>query len=172
MDLNKHFQFHGSNILKRLVLCFPFDFDQNILLLLKLLLHILNNLFHESLDLCFSSLKEQGLELVDLSDEERRQLAVSSVTRAAEEYGNTIMQSSSRNAYLIRRLSRITDRTMWALAEQLKKGEFKPAAFEVSFSAADNLKAMRIPISRDEALYLKGRIDRLDLCEDESHVYS
>ena len=131
----------------------------------------MGNLFHESLDLCFSSLKEQGLELVDLSDEERRQLAVSSVTRAAEEYGNTIMQSSSRNAYLIRRLSRITDRTMWALAEQLKKGEFKPAAFEVSFSAADNLKAMRIPISRDEALYLKGRIDRLDLCEEESHVY-
>ncbi len=131
----------------------------------------MGNLFHESLDLCFSSMKEQGLELTALSDEERRQLAQTCVTRAAEEYGNTILQSSSRNAYLIRRLSRITDRTMWALAEQLKKGDFKPAAFEVSFSAADNLKAMRIPLSRDEFLYLKGRIDRLDLCEEEKQVY-
>ena len=60
---------------------------------------------------------------------------------------------------------------MWALGQQLKKGEFKPAAFEVSFSAADNLNAMKIALSQDEALYLKGRIDRLDLCEDETHVY-
>lgn len=131
----------------------------------------MGNLFHDSLERCFASLKEQGLELTALSDQERKQLTLDCVKQAAESYGNTIMQSSSRNAYLIRRLSRITDRTMWALAGQLKKGDFRPAAFELSFSAADHLKAMRIPLSREEALYLKGRIDRLDLCEDENSVY-
>ena len=87
------------------------------------------------------------------------------------QYGNTIMESSARNAYLARRVERITDRTIWALAEQVKKGDFVPAGFEVSFSAIDDLKAMRIRLSEDEKLQLKGRIDRLDLCEDEEHIY-
>ena len=30
---------------------------------------------------------------------------------------------------------------------------------------------MKIRLSEDEELLLKGRIDRLDLCEDEKHVY-
>lgn len=131
----------------------------------------MGNLFHQSLDLCFEELQKQGLGLAGLSEEKRGELVSSCVTSVAEDYGNTILHSSSRNAYLIRRLSQITDRTMWALGEQLKKGDFKPVGFEVSFSAADNLNAMNIALSEDEALYLQGRIDRLDLCEDETHVY-
>lgn len=131
----------------------------------------MGNLFHESLDLCFEELQKQGIGLAGLSEEKRKELVSSCVSAVAEDYGNTILHSSSRNAYLIRRLSRITDRTMWALGEQLKKGEFKPVGFEVSFSAADNLESMKIALSEDEALYLQGRIDRLDLCEDETHVY-
>ena len=60
---------------------------------------------------------------------------------------------------------------MWALAEQLKKGDFVPVGFEVSFSAVDNLEAMKIRLSEEEELHLRGRIDRLDLCQDEQHVY-
>ncbi len=131
----------------------------------------MGNLFHQSLDFCFESLRQQGRSLASLSMEERQKLVQENVERAAEDYGNTILHSSSRNAYLIRRLFRITERTVWALGEQLKKGDFKPVGFEVSFSAADNLNAMKIALSEDEALHLKGRIDRLDLCEDETHVY-
>ena len=57
------------------------------------------------------------------------------------------------------------------MAEQVKKGDFEPTGFEVSFSAIDNLKAMRIGLSEDEELQLRGRIDRMDLCRDEDHVY-
>ncbi len=131
----------------------------------------MGNLFHQSLDFCFEALGKQGLSLASLSEDQRRELVTASVKKAAEDYGNTILQSSSRNAYLVRRISRITDRTMWALGEQLKKGEFYPAGFEVSFSAADQLNAMKIALSEDEALHLKGRIDRLDLSEDETHIY-
>ena len=82
-----------------------------------------------------------------------------------------MLKSSARNAYLAERIERITDRTVWALTEQMKKGDFIPAAFEVSFSSIDDLRAMKITLSEDEALHLAGRIDRLDLCEDETHVY-
>lgn len=131
----------------------------------------IGNLFHDSIDLCFKKMKENGGDWKLLGEEERKALVHAAVTEVTEEYGNTILKSSARNAYLARKVEKITDRTIWALAEQLKKGDFTPVGFEVAFSASDNLKAMKISLSDDEALHLKGRIDRLDLCEDEEHVY-
>ena len=131
----------------------------------------MGNLFHQSIDRCFAVMKERGQDWRGLTEEGRKQLVKECVARVTEEYGNTIMASSARNAYLAGRVERITDRTIWALAEQVKKGDFEPTGFEVSFSAIDNLKAMRISLSEDEDLQLRGRIDRLDLCEDEQHVY-
>lgn len=43
------------------------------------------------------------------------------VDQVTAQYGNTIMSSSARNTYLAKRVERITDRTIWALAEQVKK---------------------------------------------------
>ena len=131
----------------------------------------IGNLFHDSIDLCFKRMKEQGGDWKTIGEEERKALVHGVVTEVTEEYGNTILKSSARNAWLARKVEKITDRTIWALAEQLKKGDFTPVGFEVSFSAADNLKAMKIRLSEAEALHLKGRIDRMDLCEDEEHIY-
>ena len=131
----------------------------------------MGNLFHQSIDRCFACMKDRGQDWRDLTEEGRKSLVKECVTQVTEEYGNTIMSSSARNAYLAGRVERITDRTIWALAEQVKKGDFEPVGFEVSFSAIDNLKAMRIGLSEDEELQLRGRIDRMDLCRDEDHVY-
>ena len=81
------------------------------------------------------------------------------------------MMSSARYTYLAGRVERMTDRTIWALAEQVKRGDFEPAGFEVSFSAVDNLRAMRIALSDQEELQLRGRIDREDVCEDGDKLY-
>lgn len=131
----------------------------------------MGNLFHGAIDLCFRQLKEQGKSAAGISDAERRELVRACVSQVTEEYGNTILKSSARNKYLAGRIERMTERTLWALGEQLKKGDFYPAGFEVSFSAIDNLKAMKIRLSEEEELHLRGRIDRLDLCQDETHVY-
>ena len=131
----------------------------------------LGNLFHNSIDRCFKTLEEQQKSFRDISVEERKQLVKTCVEAVTGEYGNTILQSSARNAYLAARVEKITDRTIWALSEQLKKGDFEPAGFEVSFSSIDNLTAMKIALSNDESLHLKGRIDRLDTCVDDGHVY-
>lgn len=131
----------------------------------------MGNLFHNSIDLCFKELAQRGQAAVTLTEEERKALVKSCVSQVTEEYGNTILLSSARNKYLAGKVERITDRTMWALVEQLKKGDFTPAGFEVSFSSIDDLKAMKISLSEEEAIHLKGRIDRVDLYEDQEHVY-
>lgn len=131
----------------------------------------IGNLFHDSIDLYFRRMKEEGRDFASLKEEERKALVHECVEKVTEDYGNTILKSSARNAYLAGKVERITDRTVWALTEQLKKGDFTPVGFEVSFSAEDNLKAMKIPLGDEEALHLRGRIDRLDLCADEEKLY-
>ena len=131
----------------------------------------MGNLFHSSIDLCFQELQEQGKKLTELTEAERAALVGNCVRQVTEHYGSTIFQSTARNQYLVRRVEKMTERTIWALAEQLKKGDFEPAGFEVAFSAVDNLSAMKIRLSEEEQLHLRGRIDRLDLCEDQEHVY-
>ena len=95
----------------------------------------------------------------------------SCVEQVTKEYGNQILGSSSRNSYLARRVESIAQRTVWALQQQILKGDFEPAGFEVAFSAVDNLKAMKISLSEDEEIHLRGRIDRMDLCQDGEKVY-
>ena len=131
----------------------------------------IGNLFHDSIDLCFRKMKEEGRDWHTITEEERTGLVRACVGQVTEEYGNTILKSTERNAYLARRVEHITQRTVWALQQQIIRGDFSPVGFEVSFSAADNLAAMKIPLSADEALHLRGRIDRLDQCEDGEKVY-
>lgn len=131
----------------------------------------IGNLFHGAIDLYFKRMKEENRSFSAITEEERQQMVSECVSAVTAEYGNTIMKSSGRNQYLEKKVRRITDRTIWALTEQLKRGDFEPSGFEVSFSPADNLRAMKIPISRDEAIHLKGRIDRIDLCEDGDILY-
>lgn len=131
----------------------------------------MGNLFHQSIDRCFQVMKAQGRDWRNLTEEGRQGLVKESVSQVVADYGNTIMMSTARYAYLAGRVERMTDRTIWALAEQVKRGDFEPAGFEVSFSAVDNLKAMRIALSPDEELQLRGRIDRMDVCEDGGTLY-
>lgn len=131
----------------------------------------MGNLFHGAIDLYFKRMKAEGRSFVEISEADRKRLVEESVLEVAAAYGNTILKSSARNQYLEKKVLRITDRTIWALTEQLKCGDFEPSGFEVTFSASDHLRAMRIPLSAEEEIQLKGRIDRIDLCEDGDLLY-
>ena len=131
----------------------------------------IGNLFHAAIDMYFTRMKEENRRFSGISEEDRQKMVAECVASVTEEYGNAILGSSYRNQYLERKVYRITDRTIWALTEQLKKGDFEPAGFEVSFSPMDHLRAMWIPLSSEEAIHLRGRIDRIDLCEDGDRLY-
>jgi heterodisulfide reductase subunit C len=53
--------------------------------------------------------------------------------RIAAEYGNTILKDNSRNEYMIKRLTDLADRTVWAIGKQLERGE---ASHEMTKMAA------------------------------------
>ena len=124
----------------------------------------MGNLFHQSLDTFFRNVRDHGKDFRTITDAERRALVKRAVEEVSAKYRNTIMKSSARNAYLEKKVERITDRTVRALIYQIRKGDFQPEAFEVDVST-------RIPLKDGEAVNLRGRIDRMDVFEDEDKIY-
>ena len=131
----------------------------------------LGNIYHEVLEVFSHCLKEHGYTWLDFPKEEGEQLLREALENCSMRYGETILYSSARYQYMIERMYRILKRTIWALKEQLKSGKFLPEAFEMSFSRVENLDAVNITLSEEEKMKLRGRIDRLDTCEDEDHIY-
>lgn len=100
-----------------------------------------------------------------LQDEERKKLVTDSVMRIAEDYGNTILKDNSRNEFMIKRLTDLADRTVWAIGKQLERGEFAPDAYEMNFLVDEH------EVLGNKSLFMQGKIDRIDICEDENNVY-
>lgn len=108
----------------------------------------------------------------------------------AAQYGGSILKANHRNEYQMKRMERILLRTVMTLQKQLKKGIFTPAAYEIDFH-----KMMELSKKADESalremngqgaarqengegsapqemMRLDGRIDRLDVAEDDRNVY-
>lgn len=127
----------------------------------------LGTLLHDSLDLFAKKVREQGWQWTELSDEERDALAEACVDEVVERSGETILLSSARNAYTVNRAKRMVKRSVWALQCQLCQGEFYPALTEWAFGPQDQIESLNIPLAHGEHLHLKGRIDRIDVCQGE-----
>ena len=111
----------------------------------------MGNVIHQALEDFAAEIHRRKLKWSELSDELRDAIADECLDKISSDYGNTILQSSARNQYMIERTRRILRRTVWALQEQLRNGKFQPEGFEVSIGG--------------------GRIDRLDIMKTDDKVY-
>jgi ATP-dependent helicase/nuclease subunit B len=126
----------------------------------KLAVPDIGNIFHNAIDYFSKRLDDGEYTWHNIPDDIREDWAKESVKQAVDEYENSFLKSTKRSEYMIKRMERIIVRTLWALCNQIKQGAFEPVGYEMPF--------YQLP---DTGLTLKGRIDRLDLYEDETKVY-
>ena len=131
----------------------------------------MGNVFHGVLELFADKLEEHHYTWFNFPQEEGEKLLDEAIEAYAVGYGETILYSSARNQYLLKRIRRILSRTIRTLQIQLKKGSFLPEHFEMSFSMLEELDAVNIALTEQEKMKLRGRIDRIDTCEEEDVVY-
>ena len=111
----------------------------------------LGNICHGALERFSGKLEKEEKDWTTLSEDERKAYIDESVEEAVTDYGNSVLYSSARNEYMIVRIKRMLERTVWALTRQLKAGDFRPSAYEMRFR--------------------RGKIDRIDTCVDGDKVY-
>ena len=119
----------------------------------------IGNLYHGAIEQSFRHTLEAEKKLEALSEEEICTLAEESVTQVSASYNHGLLMDTARNQYLVRKATAITRTTLWALAEQLRRGAFHVDGLEKNF---DYIR---------DGMRLTGRIDRVDVAQDEGHVY-
>lgn len=131
----------------------------------------LGNLFHRAMEHFSKNLEKEGFTWTTLSKEKADAIIEASVEESIVDYGNTILYSSARNEYIITRLKRMMRRTVWALTKQLELGDFIPDGYEISFGNMQGLSISDIPLEGHANMRIRGKIDRIDICEEEENVY-
>lgn len=111
----------------------------------------LGNIAHQSLERFSRKADREKMRWEEMPEDLRDELIDESVEESVIDYGNTVLFSSARNEYMIARIKRLIRRSVWALTRQLEKGDFVPGGYELKFGS--------------------GKIDRIDICEDDDCVY-
>ena len=111
----------------------------------------MGNVFHSAVEKYAGKLSESKRSWISLTLEEQKELSDQCVDEAVTDYGNSVLYSTSRNQYMVTRMKHMMNRTVWALTEQLRRGDFQPEASELSFGS--------------------GKIDRVDTCLEDDTVY-
>ena len=111
--------------------------------------------------------KEDTVKVSIPTDEQRRSLVRQCLEEAVTEGNSRGLEDTARGAYMLERVEHTADRTLWALCEQLARGDFHPEDVEVEFDGRDS-KAMNLLLKDDTLMRLHGRIDRVDTCTGRS----
>lgn len=130
----------------------------------------LGTIMHNALARFSERMAEERVPWNALTEEMRNQYAEEALSEIVHDYGNTILHSSARNTYEIRRIERILKKTVWVLQEQMGYGSFVTENAEQSFVSED-LESLRIRAGEDTDCTLTGRIDRVDICDQGSERF-
>lgn len=108
-------------------------------------------IYHNALEVILKRIEKEKISWENISQDVLEELVKNGLENAVSKCNNTAIFGTARNAYMITRVKRTLERTLWVLVKHITKGKFQPKKSE-----------MRVP---------HGRIDRLDMYEDESNVF-
>lgn len=126
-------------------------------------------LFHRALELYARKVEHEGWTLVSSTRQE--ELVSECVDETITGMYSTLLADTARDEYVINRLQRMMKRTVWAMTQQLCCGDFIPQGYEVEFGRESELSVAELPLQDGNKMLLRGKIDRIDICEDGDKVY-
>ncbi len=131
----------------------------------------LGDFYHRLLYEFSLCLNKYGLSWQDLSPDITRQLVDEVWQEIVPEFGDGILESSFRNHYLAQRLGRVGLRTIQTLSSELSRSNFQPGSYEIRFGRGGSLPPLKISLDDGESMYIEGRIDRVDLFENDQESF-
>lgn len=129
------------------------------------------NVVHYTLKELSDQMREKKLRWRDLDGEMMAVLVDECVEKTVGSYRDVLFGQSRRIEFMITRIKRMMNRTVWAISEQMKRGAFEQQYCEAGFSYNDDLPSMKIHLEDGKKMIFSGVIDRIDTYEDEENIY-
>ncbi len=131
----------------------------------------LGQLFHAAIENIYRYLKQDNLELAEISPEQLTELAGKVVDELVPRLQNELLLSTSRYRYLTRKFKKTVVRAALILREHEQRGTFRPVGLEVSFGMDGGLPGLQFELADGSVMVIRGRIDRVDKAKDEKGSY-
>lgn len=146
----------------------------------NLLHHVVEQIFkrvenREAADILLSETSETIWDTI--TDDELVNMVEEEVQRAVGQEEDSVYLYSHTNRQLLNRIQKTAAYAAVDLKQQLLRGTMIPYRFEMTFnrnssdSDCQHLEAAEIPLEQGSSMKMSGIIDRIDICQDERHVY-
>ncbi len=126
-------------------------------------------IYHTALENYVNIVRETGMEVQQVSDENQMRLAEKCIEDAYRNVRRAVMPATARDAFQTRRMARIMKRTVWAIGRQFEKEQFRIRDVELRFERLENKVSMSA--EKQIPLLLNGKIDRMDVYRDMDQEY-
>ncbi|MFD0692831.1 helicase-exonuclease AddAB subunit AddB [Paenibacillus sp. GCM10027628] len=130
----------------------------------------IGQLFHAALNQFVQGLQRDQLDWGSLSAEDCMERSAQVVDELAPRLQGEILLSSSRYAYIARKLKQVVGRAAVVLGEHAKHGQFQPLGLEIDFGPGKELPPLTFQLDNGCTMEIIGRIDRVDRADGEQGV--
>lgn len=130
----------------------------------------LGNLFHAVLEEFSRLLDFYSLTWKSLDEKLIRNLVNESLNVVIKNDTREIYGATGANSYLLERVSRIVEKSIWALSEHIKMGDFTPYGMELQFTS-EAITGITVEIGEGKKFRLTGRIDRVDVMDFNGKLF-
>lgn len=128
-------------------------------------------ILHYSIEEFARKTKENNINWIEMNQRQCEEMVEAVMQQLAENFQHGVMESTYRYQYLTKKLTRVSKKALWTLVEHMQKGDFVPYGHEVFFGEGYKIPAIVVELENGEKIYLEGRIDRIDVLEEEKDNY-
>jgi ATP-dependent helicase/nuclease subunit B len=129
----------------------------------------LHNAYHQVVENLTRELLDRNTDWTHLKPSETRELIRAHAAQVGRQLRGELMLSTARNRYLLDHIERTLERAVTSLAEQGRRGKYRPWRANLRFGGSGaelGVHAVTTPAGRSVELH--GRIDRVDLNDRRS----
>ena len=123
-------------------------------------------LFHQVLADIGKKIEREGLDWESIDKTKAKELVDHSLGIFLPCFLGEILSSSARYQYLAERLRSTLVQSLLFWVEHMKKGDYRPVAWEISFGPKGELPALTYQLQNGRELVISGQIDRIDIAQN------
>ncbi|MCK4752204.1 MAG: exodeoxyribonuclease V subunit gamma [Planctomycetes bacterium] len=131
------------------------------------------NFYHRILDGLLKKLNAAKKDLATIEDKELLEILSEQIQQfiQTDSFISNFVRHSRHNAYIINSVSEVLEKCVLTIARMVRAGSFRPVLSEASFGeASDVLGEYKMKLSSDRELFLRGKIDRLDIDGEKAAI--
>lgn len=117
---------------------------------------------HETIDEFFEQIREQGLGLAEIEEEQIYKIVSEIIERNLSLSKNFIFSSTAKYKVLVKRLKRIVSKALKYIIQTLIYSDFTVEGTEIEFGKKGKYKPIVLTLGNGKRVEITGKIDRID----------